>query len=47
MFRTDVTGPKSAKTAIVFIYDVFGYTPQTIQGAVRSLVAWEPKDEPC
>ncbi|KAF2720113.1 dienelactone hydrolase family protein-like protein [Polychaeton citri CBS 116435] len=26
-------GPATAKKAIFFIYDIFGYTPQTIQGA--------------
>ncbi len=30
---TDVTGPESAKLAILVIYDIFGYFPQTIQGA--------------
>ena len=30
---TDVTGPSSAKTAILFIYDIFGYFRQTLQGA--------------
>ncbi|KAI9750957.1 MAG: hydrolase 76 protein [Chaenotheca gracillima] len=27
------TGPSTAKTAILVIYDIFGYFPQTIQGA--------------
>ena len=30
---TDVTGPVSAKKAILVIYDIFGFFPQTIQGA--------------
>jgi len=30
---TDVTGPASAKKAILVIYDIFGFFPQTIQGA--------------
>jgi hypothetical protein len=29
----DVTGPSSASTAILFIFDIFGYFPQTLQGA--------------
>ncbi|CZR63975.1 related to hydrolase related to dienelactone hydrolase [Phialocephala subalpina] len=31
--KTYVTGPESAKLAILIIYDIFGYFPQTIQGA--------------
>lgn len=31
--RTDVTGPADATKAIVFIYDIFGYFDQTLQGA--------------
>ncbi|KUJ14342.1 dienelactone hydrolase [Mollisia scopiformis] len=31
--KTYVTGPESAKLAILVIYDIFGYFPQTIQGA--------------
>jgi dienelactone hydrolase len=30
---TDVTGSVSAKKAILVIYDIFGFFPQTIQGA--------------
>ena len=30
---TDVTGPSSATKAILFVYDIFGYFPQTLQGA--------------
>jgi len=29
----DVTGPASAKNAILVVYDIFGYFPQTLQGA--------------
>ena len=29
----DVTGPDDAKKAILFIFDVFGYFPQSLQGA--------------
>src|SRR2546423_10122971 len=29
----DATGLPNAKKGILFIYDIFGYTPQTIQGA--------------
>ncbi|KAF2404357.1 carboxymethylenebutenolidase [Trichodelitschia bisporula] len=31
--KTYVTGPASAKHAILVVYDVFGYFPQTLQGA--------------
>ncbi|KAK2048680.1 dienelactone hydrolase [Colletotrichum somersetense] len=31
--KTYVTGPSDAKKAIVVIYDIFGYFPQTLQGA--------------
>ncbi|KAF7937861.1 uncharacterized protein EAE97_007657 [Botrytis byssoidea] len=31
--KTYVSGPPSAKKAILVIYDIFGYYPQTIQGA--------------
>lgn len=31
--RTYVTGPADASTAILSIYDIFGFFPQTIQGA--------------
>lgn len=29
----DVTGPDDAENAIVVVYDIFGYFPQTLQGA--------------
>ena len=31
--HADVTGPSDADKAIVVIYDIFGYFPQTLQGA--------------
>jgi len=31
--KTYATGPKNAKTGILVIYDIFGFFPQTIQGA--------------
>ncbi|OBR08655.1 Dienelactone hydrolase [Colletotrichum higginsianum IMI 349063] len=31
--KTYVTGPSDAKKAIVVVYDIFGYFPQTLQGA--------------
>ncbi|KAI1323577.1 hypothetical protein F5Y16DRAFT_333265 [Xylariaceae sp. FL0255] len=32
-FKTYVTGPPSATKGVVTIYDIFGYYPQTLQGA--------------
>ncbi len=32
--KTYITGPTSAKAAILYIYDAFGYSSQGIQGAV-------------
>lgn len=32
-FKNYITGSKDAKRAVFFIYDIFGYFPQTIQGA--------------
>ncbi|OLN96549.1 putative AIM2 family protein C30D10.14 [Colletotrichum chlorophyti] len=32
-YKTYVTGPADAKKAIIVIYDIFGYFPQTLQGA--------------
>ena len=37
----DVTGPATADYAIVFVYDIFGFYPQTIQGA-DILAYWSP-----
>ena len=31
--KPDITGPHGATTAIIDIYDIFGFSPQTIQGA--------------
>ena len=31
--KPDITGPRDASTAIIDIYDIFGLSPQTIQGA--------------
>ncbi|KAK4898416.1 hypothetical protein LTR27_004012 [Elasticomyces elasticus] len=31
--KTYATGPKSAKSAILVVYDIFGFFPQTLQGA--------------
>lgn len=31
--KTYITGPSSADTGILVIYDIFGYFPQTLQGA--------------
>lgn len=31
--KTYATGPKDAKTALLIVYDIFGFFPQTLQGA--------------
>ncbi|KAK3673128.1 hypothetical protein LTR78_006968 [Recurvomyces mirabilis] len=31
--KTYATGPKSAKSAVLIVYDIFGFFPQTLQGA--------------
>ena len=31
--RSDVTGPPSARNAILVVFDIFGFFPQTVQGA--------------
>lgn len=31
--KTDITGDKDAKTAVMIIFDIFGFVPQIIQGA--------------
>lgn len=31
--RVDATGPSSATSAILIIYDIFGFSPQALQGA--------------
>jgi len=38
----DVTGPSDADTAIFVIYDIFGFFPQTIQGA--DILAYSDKE---
>ncbi|RMZ81170.1 hypothetical protein DV737_g2637, partial [Chaetothyriales sp. CBS 132003] len=42
--KTYVTGPSDADTAIFLIYDIFGFFPQTIQGA--DILAASDKDRP-
>lgn len=38
----DVTGPDDAENAIIVVYDIFGYFPQTIQGA--DILAYSDSD---
>jgi len=40
--KTYVTGPSSAKKAILIVYDIFGFFPQTIQGA--DILAYSDKE---
>jgi len=40
----DATGPSSAKQGILIVYDIFGFFPQTLQGA--DLLAYTDKDRP-
>lgn len=40
----DATGPTDAKQAILVIYDIFGFFPQTIQGA--DILAFGDKEKP-
>jgi len=42
--KTYATGPSDAKTAILVIYDIFGFFPQTIQGA--DILAYGDKEKP-
>jgi dienelactone hydrolase len=42
--RPDTTGPSDAKRAILVIYDIFGFFPQTIQGA--DILAHSDKEQP-
>ena len=42
--KTYVTGPSSAKSAILVIYDIFGFFPQTLQGA--DILAHQDKERP-
>jgi dienelactone hydrolase len=39
-----VTGPKDAKQGILIAYDIFGFFPQTIQGA--DILAYSDKEHP-
>jgi dienelactone hydrolase len=40
----DVTGPKDAKQGILVVYDIFGFFPQTLQGA--DIMAYSDKERP-
>lgn len=40
--KTYTTGPKDAKSALLVVYDIFGFFPQTLQGA--DLLAHSDKD---
>lgn len=42
--KTYATGSKDAKDAIFLIYDIFGFFPQTLQGA--DILAYGDKDKP-
>ncbi|KAF4637390.1 hypothetical protein G7Y89_g689 [Cudoniella acicularis] len=42
--KTYVTGPSTTQRAILVIYDIFGYFPQTLQGA--DILATSDKDHP-
>jgi len=42
--KTYATGPSSAKQGILIVYDIFGFFPQTLQGA--DLLAYTDKDRP-
>ncbi len=42
--RTYVTGPLSAKTGILLIYDIFGFFPRALQGA--DILAYSDKERP-
>ncbi|KAF1977863.1 dienelactone hydrolase family protein-like protein [Bimuria novae-zelandiae CBS 107.79] len=42
--KTYATGPKDAKQGILIIYDIFGFFPQTIQGA--DIMAYTDKEHP-
>jgi len=41
--KTYVTGPSDTKKAILYVYDIFGYFPQTLQGA--DILATAGRDE--
>lgn len=40
--KTYATGPKDAKSALLIVYDIFGFFPQTLQGA--DILAHSDKD---
>jgi hypothetical protein len=40
--KTYATGPKEAKSALLVVYDIFGFFPQTLQGA--DILAHSDKD---
>lgn len=40
----DATGPSTAKQGILIVYDIFGFFPQTIQGA--DILAYTDSDRP-
>jgi len=42
--KTYATGPATAKQGILVIYDIFGFFPQTLQGA--DILAYTDKDRP-
>ncbi|KAF2749129.1 alpha/beta-hydrolase [Sporormia fimetaria CBS 119925] len=42
--KTYATGPKDAKRGILICYDIFGFFPQTIQGA--DILAYSDKEHP-
>ncbi|KAF1962815.1 dienelactone hydrolase family protein [Byssothecium circinans] len=42
--KTYATGPKDAKQGILIVYDIFGFFPQTIQGA--DILAYTDKEQP-
>jgi hypothetical protein len=43
--KTYATGPKNAKSALLFVYDIFGFFPQTMQGA--DILAHSDKEHQC
>ena len=42
--KTYITGDKNAKSALLVVYDIFGFFPQTFQGA--DILANGDKDKP-
>lgn len=42
--KTYATGPGDAKSAILVVYDIFGFFPQTLQGA--DILATGDKEKP-